>query len=61
MTTKQDSLDVATTSQGAPARTGAPQSVLDVFGNGSFKAQVAAALPRHIGVDTAFLGHGARR
>jgi len=31
---------------------GAPQSVLAVFDNSSFKQQVAAALPRHIGVDS---------
>jgi recombination protein RecT len=39
--------------EGAVAKTGgAPQSVLAVFDNSSFKQQVAAALPRHIGVDS---------
>ncbi|MGE5307427.1 MAG: recombinase RecT [Hyphomicrobiales bacterium] len=36
----------------APARQASPQSVLQVFDNASFKSQVAAALPRHIGVDS---------
>ena len=36
----------------APARQASPQSVLQVFESASFKAQVAAALPRHIGVDS---------
>ena len=39
--------------EGAVAKAGgAPQSVLAVFDNASFKSQVAAALPRHIGVDS---------
>ena len=39
--------------EGAVAKAGgAPQSVLAVFDNSSFKQQVAAALPRHIGVDS---------
>jgi recombination protein RecT len=39
--------------EGAVAKAGgAPQSVLAVFDNASFKQQVAAALPRHIGVDS---------
>jgi recombination protein RecT len=39
--------------EGAVAKSGgAPLSVLAVFDNPSFKQQVAAALPRHIGVDS---------
>ena len=39
--------------EGAVAKAGgAPQSVLAVFDNSTFKQQVAAALPRHIGVDS---------
>ncbi len=52
MSAKQDSLDVVQASETAPARAAAPQSVLDVFANPAFKQQVAAALPRHIGVDS---------
>lgn len=38
---------------GAPAeREAQPQSVLQVFNSASFKAQVAAALPKHIGIDS---------
>ena len=49
MTSKQDSLDVAQRDEVAtPAKASPPQSVLDVFGNAAFKAQVAAALPAHI-------------
>jgi recombination protein RecT len=38
--------------QQAVARQTAPQSVLAVFDNAAFRNQVAAALPRHIGVDS---------
>ncbi len=33
-------------------RSSTPQSVLEVFASAAFKQQVAAALPRHIGVDS---------
>jgi recombination protein RecT len=53
MTTKA-STDVARReTAGAPAAVEQqPQSVLQVFNSASFKAQVAAALPKHIGVDS---------
>lgn len=46
-----DHTDVATRDDNqAVSRT--PQSVLQVFDNSAFKQQIAAALPRHIGVDS---------
>ena len=50
--TQKNNTEVATREDRTPARNGAPQSVLDVFGNESFKRQVAAALPAHISADS---------
>ena len=51
MTSTQTELARTSEAQ-APARSTTPQSVLDVFSSPAFKQQVAAALPRHIGVDS---------
>ena len=51
MTSPQTDLALAEGGEG-PARQSAPQSVLEVFASPAFKQQVAAALPRHIGVDS---------
>ena len=46
-----DSQAVATRDDAQQAVERRPQNVLSVFGSGSFREQVAAALPAHIGVD----------
>ena len=48
--TKQQTTEVATREAQPPAKQ--PQSVLQVFESDSFKRQVAAALPKHIGVES---------
>ena len=47
-----DSQAVATRDDAQQAVERRPQNVLSVFGSGSFREQVAAALPAHIGVDS---------
>lgn len=49
--TNEPTTEVARREDGQGLATKQPQSVVDVFYSASFKQQVAAALPKHIGVD----------